>query len=131
MKRFNSSFFSFATLGMLLALFITSQNHQDPVARIGTLTGGKIAATTFQGFKGLNATNGTEACTVISYEMVFVAKKQDPIMSMNREASFNKKSLELVAKAKSLDCYYFDNVMVKCPGDTEERKVNSLVFKIN
>ncbi len=131
MKNFHSAFYSFSILALFLGVLFTSQYQEGPIASIGTLSGGEVDATTFQEFKGMNATKGAEVCKVVSYEMVWVAKKQDPVMSINYNANFNTKSLNLAAKAESKTIYYFDNIRVKCAGDAEERKVNSLVFKIN
>jgi GldM C-terminal domain len=106
------------------------QTTHDPIVRLGTLNGGEISADTFIGFNGLNAALGSETCTVTSFTMTYVAHKADAVEVRNHAQDYNEKALKLVAMAKPSDYYYFDDVMVKCPGDTEEREVNALVFKI-
>ncbi len=106
----------------------------DPIARLGTLTQGTIDVKTFQDYEGLNATweedGRIEECTVKSFAMTWVAKGKDPIEILNYQQNFNEKSADLISKTQSGDVFYFDKVMVKCPGNLEERKVNSLVFRI-
>jgi hypothetical protein len=126
-----ATFFNVVVLLLLVAAYrYVSPTTNDPIARIGTLNGGEIAANIFHDFKELNASRGVEVCTVTSFDMTYVSPNVDPVGVINKAQDFNERVLQLVAAARSLDCYYFDDVMVKCPGDKEERKVNALVFKI-
>jgi hypothetical protein len=122
---------AFVFLLFVAAYVYLGQVTLDPIARLGTLNGGEFDADTFIEFNGLNACRGTEVCTVMSFTMTYVAPKAaDAVEVRNQAQDFNEKALKLVAIAKPSDYYYFDDVMVKCPGDTEEREVNALVFKI-
>ncbi len=54
----------------------------------------------------------------------------DPLEIANRDASFNERARVLVNAAMPGDRYYFQEVMVNAPNESEPRKVNSLVFRI-
>ena len=69
-------------------------------------------------------------CAIQGYNLTYVAKRQDPVESVNPGPRYNGKSKRLVNRAKPGDIYYFDNVKAKCPGDAAGRKINSMVFKI-
>ncbi len=123
--------------GILLSCFaFTAFNsiNTDPIARLGLLTGGIITAGDFEANEGLNAVieneNHVTECMVTEFHLARLPYKQDPVISINRDANFNDRSKRLVEKAATGDAYYFDNVRAKCPGDKEDRKINSLVFKI-
>jgi len=123
--------------GLILAFFSLTafiQFNTDPVARLGALTGGNITAEDFKKHEGLNAVidekNQIRECKVTSFNLIRVAKKQDPVEVIHRSAKFNTKSKVLVEKATAGDVYYIDEVNARCPGDLENRKINSLVFKI-
>ena len=69
-------------------------------------------------------------CKIQGYTLTFVAKRQDPVDSVNQGARYNEKSRRLVGQAKPGDIFYFDNVKARCPGDIAGRTINSMVFKI-
>lgn len=69
-------------------------------------------------------------CAIQGYNLVYVAKRQDPVEVINGGARYNDKSKRLVQRAKPGDIYYFDNVKAKCPGDIAGRTINSMVFNI-
>jgi len=110
------------------------KNHTIPVARLGTLNGGIISAKDFKQHDILNAVIDNKdkeiTCKVTGFNLVRVAKKQDPVEVIQHKGKFNKKSKALMEKATAGDIYYIDNVNARCPGDQENRKINSLVFKI-
>jgi len=69
-------------------------------------------------------------CEVVGFEMVYVARRQDPVPVVNVGAQFTDRTAQLTQQAKPGDIYYFHNVKVRCPGDQSNRSVNSLVFNI-
>lgn len=110
------------------------KNIPDPIAKINGRIGGSISAGSFQKSKGLEAVlEGFEfdsTCKVIQYNLTHVPKQQDPVESINFGSLYNDNSTALVQKAAPGDLYYIDKVTCQCPGDKEERPINSLVFKI-
>lgn len=123
--------------GLLISCFVfTAFNsiNTDPIARLGLLTGGVITAEDFKANEGLIATIDNETkvieCMVTGFHLAHLPYKQDPVEVIHRDAKFNDWSKRLVEMAATGDAYYFDNVRAKCPGDKEDRKINSLVFKI-
>lgn len=135
-KRYKiwNNFFSFGLILFSLSFIAFYQINTDPVARLGALSGGEISAEDFKEHEGLNAViddkDKIRECKITGFYLVRVAKKQDPVEVIQHDEKFNKKSKALVAKATTGDIYYIDNVRAKCPGDAEERKINSLVFRI-
>ncbi len=69
-------------------------------------------------------------CKIQGYELTRVAKRQDPVSSVNPGARYGGDAKRLVNAAKPGDTYYFDKVKARCPGDTAGRKLPSIVFKI-
>ncbi len=69
-------------------------------------------------------------CKIQGYELTRVAKRQDPVSSVNPGARYGSDAKRLVNAAKPGDTYYFDKVKARCPGDTAGRKLPSIVFKI-
>jgi len=69
-------------------------------------------------------------CNVQGYTLTRVAKRQDPVESLNAGGRYTEKSKRLVNAAKPGDIYYFDNVKARCPGDKAGRKLSSVVFKV-
>jgi len=72
-------------------------------------------------------------CLPGSYSLVRVGKNEDPVeafMCEKHQGKYSESARKLVDKAQPGDIYYFDQVTCKCPGDMEERKINSLVFKV-
>ncbi len=106
----------------------------DPIARIGFSSGGHIQAEKIKEYKGIQVDIDNfeydAKCTVTNYNMTWVAKNEDPIESINYTEEFNEKTKALLEKVKGGDILYFDNIKCNCPGDQEERSINSMVFKI-
>ena len=69
-------------------------------------------------------------CQIQGYELTRVAKRQDPVSSVNPGARYGGDAKRLVNAAKPGDTYYFDKVKARCPGDSAGRKLPSIVFKI-
>lgn len=106
----------------------------DPVARLGNQESGTIGNGTFKAQGGLIAWldnfDFDARCDIQGFTLVYVAKRQDPVESVNSGGKFDDKSRRLVDEAKPGDIYYLDNVKARCPGDIAGRKINSMVFKI-
>ncbi len=106
----------------------------DPMARLSKSNGGAMGNGEFKAQGGVGAFldnfDFDATCRIQGYNLTYVAKRQDPVESVNGGARYNAKSKRLVAQAKPGDIYYFDNVKAKCPGDKAGRKINSMVFKI-
>lgn len=106
----------------------------DPVARVGKTTGGTYPAEQFKEAKSVNIFISNfdfdVNCTVSGFNVVRVGKNEDPVEVVNRGADFTERTLKLIQKAAPGDIFYFDEVMGQCPGDSEPRKLNSMVYKL-
>jgi gliding motility-associated protein GldM len=106
----------------------------DPVARLSKKSGGTMGNGEFKAQAGVGAFldnfDFDATCKIQGYTLTFVAKRQDPVDSVNGGARYNEKSKRLVRQAKPGDIFYFDNVKARCPGDSAGRTINSMVFKI-
>ncbi len=69
-------------------------------------------------------------CEVVSFEMTYLPFQADPISIMNYAGTWNDQVKESIKAAKIGDAFFFDNIMVKCPGDTNPRNVGGLAYKI-
>ncbi len=69
-------------------------------------------------------------CEVVGFEATYLPMEEDPISIYNRGGEWNAGVLDWVKKAKEGDTYFFDNIMIKCPGDVNPRNVGGLAFKI-
>ena len=106
----------------------------DPVARLSKSQGGAMGTGEFKAQGGVGAFldnfDFDAICRIQGYTLTYVAKREDPVESVNAGPRYNDKSSRLVKNAKPGDIYYFDNVKARCPGDNAGRPINSLVFKI-
>lgn len=106
----------------------------DPVARLSKSSGGAMGNGEFKAQGGVGAFldnfDFDAKCKIQGYTLTYVAKRQDPVDSVNQGARYNAKSKRLVGQAKPGDIFYFDNVKARCPGDAAGRTINSMVFKI-
>jgi len=106
----------------------------DPVAKLGNKADGEMGNGEFKVQKGLIAWlenfDFEARCEIQGFNLVKVAKREDPVESPNSGGSFNGKAQNLVTSAKPGDIFYFQEVKARCPGDAAGRKINSLVFRI-
>ena len=106
----------------------------DPQARLSKSAGGTMGNGEFKAQAGvcafLDNFDFDAVCKIQGFNLVYVAKRQDPVESVNNGPRYNEKSKRLVRNAKPGDIYYFDNVKARCPGDQAGRTINSMVFKI-
>jgi gliding motility-associated protein GldM len=106
----------------------------NPVARLGNKGDGSMGNGEFKVQKGLIAWldnfDFDAKCNIQGFNLVKVAKRADPVETINPGGSFRGKAADLVRSAKPGDTYYFESVKARCPGDVAGRKINSLVFRI-
>lgn len=106
----------------------------DPQARLGNSTGGSIGSGEFKAQRGvlaiLDGFDFDARCNISGFELVYVPKRDDAVLSNNPGASFNTKSQNLMKRARPGDSFFFNNVRAKCPGDNATRKINTMVFTI-
>lgn len=106
----------------------------DPVARLSNSSGGDMPNGEFRAQGGVGAFldnfDFDARCVVSGFELIYVARRQDPIPVTNAGARYTSEAQALIARAKPGDIYYFDNVRAKCPGDQSTRKINTMVFNI-
>ncbi len=106
----------------------------DPVAKLGNKQDGEMGNGEFKVQKGLIAWlenfDFEARCEIQGFNLVKVAKREDPVETSNSGGSFNGKASNLVSSAKPGDTYYFQEVKARCPGDAAGRKINSMVFRI-
>ncbi len=74
--------------------------------------------------------NFDATCEVVFFHFSYVPKKGETIELDNKGASFSAEVINQIKNANPGDVVYFDKVKTRCPGDTEGREVNSLLFKI-
>jgi hypothetical protein len=69
-------------------------------------------------------------CQISSYEIMYIAKGQEPLTNVNSGGAFSLQSKKLIESAQSGDVYIFKEVNGNCPGDTSPRKLNPIVISI-
>ncbi|MTB52551.1 GldM family protein [Lewinella sp. W8] len=106
----------------------------SPVAKLGSSQSGLMGSGEFRAQAGIQVEiedfHFDTICDVVSFKMTYLANRQDAIPALNRGARFSSQSRTLINRAKPGDLYLFEDVRVKCPGDTGSRTVNAMVFKI-
>lgn len=106
----------------------------DPVARLSKNSGGAMNSGEFKAQGGVGAFlddfDFDATCKIQGFNLTYVAKRQDPVESVNAGPRYSEKSKRLTGRAKPGDIFYFDNVKARCPGDKAGRKINSMVFRI-
>lgn len=106
----------------------------DPIARVGKTTGGTYPADQFKTATSVNIFLSNfdfdVNCEVVSFNIVRVGEKEDPVEVINRGENFDERAQKLIQMASPGDVYYFDEVVGQCPGDVAVRKLNSMVFKL-
>lgn len=107
----------------------------NPVAKLGLNDGGTMGNGEFRAQRGVIAAlenfDFDAKCNIAGFNLVRVARREDPEGAINAGGSFSGDAKRLVTMAKPGDTYFFENVKAKCPGDKgPTRKINDLVFKI-
>lgn len=120
--------------GLTYSWSYTAKRIPDPVARLSNKSGGAMGSGEFRAQGGVGAFLDNfefdARCEITGFNLVYVAKRQDPVPSTNSGARYTATSRTLVNRAKPGDIYYFDNIRAKCPGDNNSRRINSMVFSI-
>lgn len=106
----------------------------DPVPMLGNSKGGQIRSNVFKSQTGLYAFldnfDFEAKCNIAGYDLVYVPKREDAVLSQNPGGNFNTKSKNLVNRAKPGDIFYAQNIRAKCPGDAATRPIGTMVFNI-
>lgn len=106
----------------------------DPIAMINFSSGGAFGVSHFKQQNKIRAhLSGwplEEQCEVLGFVVTRQSKMKDPIEVKNEGNNFSETTLELFESIQTGDVVYFDNILCKCPGDPNSRKINSMVFKM-
>lgn len=106
----------------------------DPVAQLGRSKGGSMPNGEFKAQEGVLAMlenfDFDARCEIQGYDLVYIAKREDPVDSGNPGGRFNERTRRLVDRAKPGDTYYFRNIKARCPGDKAGRDIGTMVFEI-
>jgi gliding motility-associated protein GldM len=107
----------------------------DPVARLGAkYVSASLGSGEFKAQGGIAAVldnfDFEAKCNIGGFNCTYLAKRQDPIIKSNGGARFGSEAQDLVNKAKPGDTYFFDDIKAKCPGDSGNRDLGTIVIKI-
>jgi len=106
----------------------------DPVPKLSGERGGGIANGIFRAQLGLIADledfDFEARCDILGFNLVRVAKRQDPQTVTNGGGRFNDAAQNLVNAATPGDRFFFEDIKAKCPGDIAGRDVGSMSFLI-
>ena len=110
------------------------KNIPDPICQLGKKTGGIMTAGEMRVQPGvipfLKDFEFNAKCNIIEFYMARVDKDGDVAYTTNRSGRFGAKAKRIVEKATRGDTYFFNEVRVKCPGDTRTREIPGMVFSI-
>lgn len=106
----------------------------DPVLQLGKKTGGTMTAAEMRVQPGiipfLKDFEFDAKCRVVEFQMARVPKNDDAVFTTNQGGRFGSKAKRIIEQAKRGDSYFFNEVKVKCPGDTHTREISGMVFSI-
>lgn len=106
----------------------------DPVVKLGKYQNATLPANSFKAQLGLIPDLGQfdfdAKCKIMEYEVARVPKGDDVRAAMNSGATLNGNAKAIMNQATTGDTYYFDKIAVRCPGDTHNRQMNGLIYKI-
>ncbi len=106
----------------------------DPVAYLGSQNSGSMPAGQFRAQGGvvalLDGFDYDASCEIIGFELVYIARRSDPIQVANIGATYTASASNLINRARPGDIYIFNNVRARCPGDAVSRQINSMAFFI-
>lgn len=70
-------------------------------------------------------------CTVVRYEITILPKEGDAVTFIAVGSSIPQYAREFMSTLKGDgDTIFFDNIMVKCPGDPAARDIGSIAYKL-
>ncbi len=106
----------------------------DPVALIAKDVKTSMGNGEFKAYSGIRAElknfDFEARCNIMGFEIAYVPKRNDPVLSIQQGGKYNSKTLNMINRAKPGDIYYFSNIKAKCPGDPAGRRINDLVVNI-
>jgi len=106
----------------------------DPVALIAKDLKSSMGTGEFKAYQGIRAElknfDFEAKCNIMGFEIAYVPKRNDPVISLQQGGRYNGKTLEMINRAKPGDIYYFTKIKAKCPGDPAGRRINDLVVNI-
>lgn len=105
----------------------------DPVAVVGGKKGGRMGAAEMRVQNGLAAIlenfDFDARFEVVSYQVTFVPKRQDPVSAICNGAYFNSQVQGFQKEMKPGDMVYFEEIRVKGPDGTT-RRIPGIVFTL-
>ncbi|MCO5231289.1 MAG: gliding motility protein GldM [Chitinophagales bacterium] len=105
----------------------------DPVASVGGKKGGRVSSAEMRVQNGLSAIlenfDFDARFEVISYQVTFVPKRQDPVSAVCNGAYFNSQVQSFQKEMKPGDSVYFEEIRVKGPDGTA-RRIPGIVFTL-
>jgi len=106
----------------------------DPVIRLGRKGQTLMEPNEIKAFKGLVALlenfDFEARCNIVGFEITRLPKKGDALVIKNQGGRFKSDAKKMLGKASFGDTFFFDQILVKCPGDQVTRKLNGLSIKI-
>lgn len=69
-------------------------------------------------------------CEIVSFETTYLPLKADPVSRVNTGRKWAENTLRIIEQARPGNAYFFDNIMIKCPGDAVPRNLGVLSFKL-
>jgi len=106
----------------------------DPICRLGKKSGGSMTTAEMRIQPGiipfLKDFEFDAKCEIVEFHMARVPKNDDAVYTTNRGGRFGSKAERIIKQAKRNDTYFFNEVRVKCPGDTHTREIPGMVFSI-
>ena len=106
----------------------------SPTILLGNKKGGTISAAEMKVYNKLSPIlenfDFEARCQIVSFEIARDPKNDDPKFASNTGGTFNTATKRLTKQARRGDVYYFDQIKVRCPGDSHSRKLSGLIFKI-
>ena len=106
----------------------------NPVIMLGNKMGGNISAGEIKVHAGLRAVlenfDFNARCKVQGFEVARVPKGKNVQTAINQGGSYTAATKRIIDQARRNDTFYFDKIKVRCPGDRNNRTLNSLIFHI-
>lgn len=106
----------------------------DPVGVVGRKNGGTVMAYELQEQKEMIALlenfDFDAYCEIVSFNVIKISKRNDPVEVTNQRDTFGEQTLELFRLAEPGDTYIFRNIKAKCPGDMAARLLDNIMFEV-
>lgn len=106
----------------------------DPTLKLGNKKGGRISKGEFKAHRGpipfLDGFEFDARCRIDGFELVRLNSNKEARVSKNSGGKYNSGTQALVNQANHGDTYFFNEMKVRCPGDTAGRSLNGMIFNI-